>query len=180
MNKNLSYPENLLSDIEVDCNNYSVGHLDDILNYLEPREKEIVYLRYKKKCTYAEIGKKFDLTQERIGQIVIKSILKLKNNFRNKLIKEKVIEDLEKRNEILERKLDFFRSTTYSNYRNEEISVLGLSARAINSLRKNHIFTVGQLLSVSEESLNRIRNIGKKTAEEIIQRVHDEGLEFID
>ncbi len=178
MNKYLDYPKNLISDIGIKCNEYSINNLDNILEELKPREKEVLLMRYEEKLTYEEIGKECGVTGKRISQIISKSISKLKDSS-NKLVEEKVIENLRKENEILRKKLEFFRSDIFSNYRNEGIEVLGLSVRAYNGLRKMRINTVGDLLGTNKNDLYKIRNVGRKTIEEIIQRVHDEGLEFI-
>lgn len=53
-----------------------------------------------------------------------------------------------------------------------ELSVdeIGLSVRSTNALRKEQIRTVGEMLQLTEEQLYAIRNLGKKSVEEILQR----------
>lgn len=57
--------------------------LDEVLNTLEPREANIIRLRYGlvdgKECTLEEVGQVHDLTRERIRQLEVKTIKKLKS-----------------------------------------------------------------------------------------------------
>ena len=47
------------------------------------------------------------------------------------------------------------------------IDILDLSARAGHCLQRARIATIGQLCTMTEEELYRIRNMGKKTVEEV-------------
>ena len=47
----------------------------------------------------------------------------------------------------------------------------GLSNRSQNALHKADVFTVGDMLQHTEESLNEIRNLGKKSIEEILGKI---------
>ena len=57
--------------------------LDEVLNTLEPREANIIRLRYGlvdgRECTLEEVGQVHDLTRERIRQLEVKTIKKLKS-----------------------------------------------------------------------------------------------------
>jgi len=64
------------------------------------------------------------------------------------------------------------------------IEELDLPMRAYNSLKRNNIVKVGQLLSLQDEDLLRMRNFGKKSLDEMKERLRmrgflppDEGLE---
>lgn len=64
--------------------------IDRALNTLSEREKSIIKMFFGIGCnemTLEEIGEKFGLTRERVRQIKEKSIRKLKNNAKNKLLK---------------------------------------------------------------------------------------------
>ena len=53
-----------------------------------------------------------------------------------------------------------------------EIDTLDLSVRAINSLKRSGIFTLGGVIdAVSNGELSRIRNLGKKTENEIKTKI---------
>ncbi len=59
----------------------------------------------------------------------------------------------------------------------EEISIedLELSIRAYNCLKRANIFNLAELLKKSERELMEIKNFGKKSAEEVIDKVYEMG-----
>ncbi len=65
--------------------------INRLISTLPQREADVVKLYFgldsKHPLTLEEIGEKFDLTRERVRQIKEKAIKKLKNNYRNKLLK---------------------------------------------------------------------------------------------
>ena len=56
------------------------------------------------------------------------------------------------------------------------IDEAGLSNRCQNALRRAGVHTVGELLGCTEESLNEIRNLGRKSLDEVIQKLNSYGL----
>ncbi len=58
------------------------------------------------------------------------------------------------------------------------IDELDLSVRSFNSLKRAGIHTVGDLIERDEESMLRIRNLGRKSLEEIHKKLTDLGLAF--
>ena len=58
------------------------------------------------------------------------------------------------------------------------IEELDMSVRSFNSLKRSGITTVEELTNKTEEDMMRIRNLGKKSLEEIIQKLHSLGLSF--
>jgi DNA-directed RNA polymerase subunit alpha len=55
------------------------------------------------------------------------------------------------------------------------IEELDLPMRAYNSLKRNNIVKVGQLLSLQDEDLLRMRNFGKKSLDEMKERLRMRG-----
>ena len=53
------------------------------------------------------------------------------------------------------------------------IGKLNLSVRAHNCLSRAGVKTVGDLLRMSEEDLFQVRNLGRKTVDEIIEKARD-------
>ena len=53
------------------------------------------------------------------------------------------------------------------------IDSIGLSNRSKNALHRAEIHTVGDMLVHTEESLNEIRNLGKKSIEEILIKIDE-------
>lgn len=58
------------------------------------------------------------------------------------------------------------------------IEELDMSVRSFNSLKRSGINTVEELTNKTEEDMMRIRNLGKKSLEEITQKLHSLGLSF--
>ena len=53
------------------------------------------------------------------------------------------------------------------------IDSIGLSNRSKNALHRAEVHTVGDMLAHTEESLNEIRNLGKKSIEEILIKIDE-------
>ena len=60
------------------------------------------------------------------------------------------------------------------------IEELELSVRAYNCLKRANINTIGELLSLSYNELMNIKNFGKKSADEVLERLHVVGLHLVD
>jgi len=60
------------------------------------------------------------------------------------------------------------------------IEDLDLSVRAYNCLKKADINTLGDLTEKSEAEMEKIRNLGKKSLKEVIDKIKDLGLKFRD
>ena len=58
------------------------------------------------------------------------------------------------------------------------IEELEMSVRSFNCLKRAGIDTVEDLTNRTEEDMIKVRNLGKKSLEEVIQKLHDLGLEF--
>ena len=58
------------------------------------------------------------------------------------------------------------------------IDDLDLSVRAYNCLKRAGILTLKNLVDKSENEMMKIRNLGKKSLKEVIDKVKDMGLNF--
>jgi len=58
------------------------------------------------------------------------------------------------------------------------IEELELSVRAYNCLKRASINSMSELLKKSEHDLLNIKNFGKKSSDEVIERLHHFGLEL--
>ncbi|MCX7879355.1 MAG: DNA-directed RNA polymerase subunit alpha [Ignavibacteria bacterium] len=58
------------------------------------------------------------------------------------------------------------------------IEELEISVRAYNCLKSNNIKTFGQIVSLTEQELLKLKNFGKKSLKELEEIVHQYGLEF--
>ncbi len=55
---------------------------------------------------------------------------------------------------------------------------LNLTPRAENCLKKAEIYNLGDLVEKQESEIKKIRNLGQKSFQEIVEKVKNEGLEF--
>lgn len=60
----------------------------------------------------------------------------------------------------------------------KSIEELNLSVRAYNCLKRDGIATVEELLEKTEDEVMRIRNLGRKSFKELVDKVHELGLSF--
>ncbi len=58
------------------------------------------------------------------------------------------------------------------------IEELDLSVRAYNCLKRDNIYTLGDLTEKTEVEMMKIRNLGKKSLKEVVDKVKDLGLKF--
>ena len=58
------------------------------------------------------------------------------------------------------------------------IEELELSVRSFNCLKRSNISTVGDLTNKTESEMMKVKNLGKKSLDEVIAKLHDLGLEF--
>ena len=58
------------------------------------------------------------------------------------------------------------------------IEELELSVRSYNCLKRAGITTVQDLANKSEADMMKVRNLGKKSLDEVINKLHSLGLEF--
>ena len=68
------------------------GHIQDVLQYLSPREQKILKMRFGlengRSHTLEEVGQEFGVTRERIRQIEAKALIKLKRHRESKKLKD--------------------------------------------------------------------------------------------
>ena len=59
-----------------------------------------------------------------------------------------------------------------------KIEELDLSVRSYNCLKRAGINTVGDLIQKNEEEMMRVRNLGRKSLKEVIQKLRERGLDL--
>ena len=65
----------------------------------------------------------------------------------------------------------------YANYE-MTIEELDLSVRSFNCMKRAGIDTVEDLINRTEEDMIKVRNLGRKSLEEVIQKLHSLGLDL--
>ncbi len=84
--------EDSLSPHESATHQLLKGHIREVLEYLSPREKKILGMRFGledgRSHTLEEVGQEFGVTRERIRQIEAKALNKLKRHRESKMLKD--------------------------------------------------------------------------------------------
>ncbi len=198
MKERLEYPYNLIEDLELEpceCFEHFNERLEFLLTKLviTDREEKIIRLYYIDGKTFEEIGKYFGITRERIRQIHAKAITKLKL-FKKYFYVGKwcLMEELAKEEyqKYLETQKSFrtyesakqyilqYESGVFLPIREQKIENLDLSMRTYNCLKRAGIRTIGDLLNFSYYDLIKIRNLGRKSMKEVLDKIHDLGLKL--
>lgn len=172
------------------------------MSSMTEREMLVIKLRYFEQKTLKEVGEILGITGSRVREVEAKGIRKLRNRsapgyilahgakaYMNKRVNEKAEEVLKIRKQELEdeyrekmagavirddeNKRDIIRKLKATT-----IEEMDLSVRAYNCTKRVRIDTVGELMEryPTYEQLITIRNLGRKSAEEIIEKV--QGLGF--
>ena len=198
MKERLEYPYNLIEDLELEpceCFEHFNERLEFLLTKLviTDREEKIIRLYYIDGKTFEEIGREFGITRERIRQIQEKAIKKLKL-FKKYFYDGKwcLMEELakEEHQKYLETQKSYWKYESAKQYilqyesgvflpiREQKIENLDLSMRSYNCLKRIGIRTIGDLLNFTYNDLIKIRNLGRKSMKEILDKIHDLGLVF--
>ena len=94
----MPYPENLLRDIGLEkvfgkpeytpLNEDQTAGLAHALTTIREREQEMIRLRYEEKKTLQEIGDQYELSRERVRQIIAKGVRKLRHPSRTVYVRD--------------------------------------------------------------------------------------------
>lgn len=198
MNK-LTYPDNLIQSLFEEEREYSKLGLENALSTLTEREKEIIQYRFKDGMTYEAVRKLYNITRERIRQIEAKALRKLRHPTRsNKILT--VSRDEYKQLEIKLSNLQAAYDTLVNAYAklqgtaaenvpaiakailnaDKPIEDLNLSLRSYNVMKRAGCATVKDISKLTLGELRCIRNVGRKTEQEITAKLHECGLRFAD
>jgi DNA-binding CsgD family transcriptional regulator len=189
------YPLNLIYDILEDRDETLKVYIPGFysaLNTLTEREVDILQKRYIEGMTLRTIALAYGLTSERIRQIKARAIRKLRHPSRKILFQavpmvevqkqkvqyQKLCQEYEFLAEVLNsaNNLDVGRVTV--EVLDIPLSELNLSVRSYNCLRRASKNTLKDITDMTEPELKRIRNLGNKSADEIIDCLKRHGLEL--
>lgn len=197
------YPQNLLDAITDEWVEPLPTDFNQTLAYvlagLTEREQAVIEMYFKHNMTYEQIGREFNVTRERIRQIEAKALRKLRHPSRLQLIKKGVRDWVASAREegrqeninaelktaidsIVEiaKKLEIDLSTRdiMPPVKDIPIEHLDLSVRSYNVLKRAGYNTLESVCELSMNDFLRLRNIGKKSAEEILEKIKEHGLEL--
>ena len=162
-----------------------IDGLQYALSTLFERECKCLLARYRDGETLVEAGKTFGVTRERIRQIEAKALRKLKHPsrmayIRNGLYGEEKRLALETLRAAKERAEADAAAEVYQPEQRSAagttVEEMGLSVRSYNCLKRAGIERASDLMGLDYYQLLKIRNLGKKSVEEITATLHNMGL----
>lgn len=148
--------------------------INKAIESLSPKEKIVILERYDPSCvkrkTYGKIAPKLNLTGERIKQINNDALIKLKEI----LPIRDISQEIQLTGELL-RKMRTVEDTSFEQWQKEkldfDIRFLDLTDDLIKKLKEKGYTTVADLSGVSEEELLKIRGVGIKKVNNILENV---------
>lgn len=174
----LKYPQNLVYDVLGKTSD--APDIDASVEYiltarLTEREKSMLKMRYKDLMTYNEISKKWDLTANRIIQIIHKAQRKLKHPKYSKYLTLGVVGIIAE----CKIKTNAERSQNQTKVLAVEypIQELDLSIRTTQCLLRAGLKTAGDILNLGANGLMEVRNLGKKSYDEIVDKLEELGFD---
>lgn len=141
--------------------------------FLSARENEVLSSLFEEHLSLSETAERYSVTKERIRQIEVRAIKKLRDlpsvliqrGCPDTVIEASLKDYLEDEMGVL-RKHQFKKASKYSDrYLDIHVIELGLNTKQTNCLRKSGIITIGDLIKFSREDLLQIRNMGIKSVE---------------
>ena len=154
--------------------------IDDLIASLPPREKTIILARYSEKLTLEQAGDLIGCTRERVRQIEAKALRVMKSRAREvrngKQLQEAMNEYNEKVEEIKRQTTELENLTEQEKMEFHDIEDLNLSVRSYNCLRRAGVKTILDLTEMTEEDLIKVRNLGRKSYKEIVNKMEELGL----
>lgn len=182
------YPFNLLNAILDDCYDVNLRVFLNLLSEkISVREKEVLECRFKHLMTLEETGKRFGVTRERIRQVESKGIRKLRREltkndgsvsleeFKQLNLRFGRLLTILKKQQIIGSALEFDDELIFKEM---SIEYLGLNVRSYNCLKRAGINTIDDLLAIDKEQLKQVRNLGRYSYNEIIERLNDFGYDY--
>lgn len=180
---NLAYK--VFNDINMVHRTYGPA-LEDALYTLTDREREVLRYRFIDGLTLRKTGEQFGITQERICQIEAKALRKLRHPSRSRaFLLENTIDKVRELEETCSRLAQENAKLRKRLHVPEEkpitvtpIEDLELSVRSYNCLARQGIRYVEDLDGWTVDRLMKVRNLGKRSLEEVVAKARDWGIEI--
>lgn len=194
------YPFNIATAAfggEEEAQNTYVQGIYNALATLTEREQSVLMRRFQQKMTLEQCGKEYGITRERIRQIEAKALRKLRHPTRAAMMQAVPktemqrqageYADLQKENEWLKKALETLmekmgveRKIVSADMVRAEIPIeeLDFSVRSYNCLRRAGVYTLQDLAELDESKLMRVRNLGRRSLEEIKAKLAERGIEL--
>ena len=177
------------------------GTLYYLLELVAPKNKQLLMQRFKEGFSYRKIGVLNGVSGSRIEAVVSDTIEGLKaqktlliDGVANSLAKASMICKSEVREKLDAECREKYtkegyqmgyadglmkrEKTFYSYGKSDEVTIddMDLSHRSYNALQGNGIYTVSDIINVGN-GLMQVRNLGKKSLEEIIMKLYEMGVD---
>lgn len=166
-----------------------------IENHLTKRECEVIKRRFgfydDEINTLEEIGVLFNVSRDRIRQIEVKALRKLRYpsilkfllpNYELRiqtLVEHETMLKLENELESREETILNTNKQSYRDLSKMDIYDLELSVRTYNCLKRAGYHTVEDVSRLSLEKLSRVRNLGRKSMKEIVDKLDSLGIVLV-
>ena len=179
--------------------------LNNLQSFLQPRLASCITLRYKQYETLDEIGRAYGTTRERIRQLCCKALYIIKHHllsYEKTEWEKKKLEEVRDIAERQEKELTEYREKALAFLKeygifgseqelafgkvvnmngqpiieNGKIEDLDLSVRSYNCLRRARVESIKDLCNMTESDLMKVRNLGRKSFKEIIDKLEERGL----
>ena len=173
--------------------------IEEALATLTEREQGVIAYRFERKFTLEQTAKEYGITRERIRQIEVKALRKLRRPDRIAMIR--AVPRTELHTEIhaytkLQEDYDLLAKAfetltaqkaepgviipmaTMADILNTPLENLDLSVRSYNALKRRGINTIRDITEMSESELMKVRNLGKKSLAEVKAKLTDCGVEL--
>lgn len=179
---------------------YIEEHFDEnvkeLLKTINEREARIITARLIDGYTLEAVGFQEGVTRDRIRQIEAKALRKLRHPSRLAIMRYgketlELQDDVAKLNaELLRVKSDLINAINHPEQielteedktfasLTQEIENLDFSVRTFNCLRRRGIKTLSQLVQMSVNDILRIRNFGRKSLREVVNKLSDMGYQL--
>lgn len=178
-------------------------------NTMTPEEAGIIRMRFRGEMSLEDVGKTFGKTRERIRQLELKALRKLRHPSRSKAIFTpfKLTQEIKERTEVLNQKnkeladnitqclnqIDILskalegvgikvtteKPISYAVTLARNIDEFDFSVRAYNCMKRAGINTIGDLTERTEEEMKKVRNLGGRGLQEIKEKMTSLGVRFM-
>ena len=194
------YPFNLIYAIFQPSNAEDfdfIGHINlagimEATKTLHDREQKVLELRFRQGLTLKEVAQEQAVSTERIRQIEAKALRKMRHPSRWRQYRmieleklweaERAVSGLELENITLRMRLDGMDQVAtapeVSSPPEVYLDEMNLSVRSFNCLRRAGYDKLSDLAGVTVAQLATVRNLGKRSLEEIVAKLREYGVEM--
>lgn len=177
-----------------------VPNLDSVLeDALDERQQKAIRMRYEQGMTYRAIGEVFGIGVERVRQVksdALRNLRETKHYLRlcgvPKIEVRRLqfqVEELTRQKEALEKQIELFSSQVSETEAKKAaaqvkmpldilINELDIPMRSLTCLTAHGVKTIDELLGYTKSDLQKIRNLGKKSAADIERALNACGYEL--